>query len=134
MRSLKSRGGLTSGSGMRETVRCVWVHTMSECANISMALSTLTGTNNMDTDHAELGPSRMRRDWIDFQKIIAYFKQNNPFRFSDNKRLISLSYGVIATEKECVTSDCAEEIGLKIQESWDGKQFTGIGYNGYALC
>ena len=27
-----------------------------------------------------------------------------------------------------MTRDCAEEIGLKIQESWDGRQFTGIGY------
>lgn len=128
MRSLKSRCGLTRGSGMRETVRSVWVHTMGECANIRMVISDLTGTNDVDPEHVDVGPSRMRRDWVDFQKLVSYLQQNSPFRFADSERLISLSSGVVATDKDCVTSDCAEEIGLKIQESWDGKQFTGITY------
>ena len=52
MKSLKSRGGLTRGKGMTDSVRHQWVHTMHRCASVHNAMTILTdlGTkpvNNM---------------------------------------------------------------------------------------
>ena len=41
MRSIKGRGGLTRGRGIHETVRTVWVNTMTECAQVHVAMSRL---------------------------------------------------------------------------------------------
>jgi hypothetical protein len=105
MRSLKSRGGLTRGSGMTETVRTVYVHTMTESANVSLALSQFSGLHDNVSDHAENGASRRKRDWSDLQKLLKLFQLNSPFRISDGDRLVSLSSGVVAVSGDCVTSD-----------------------------
>jgi hypothetical protein len=57
---------------------------------------------------------------------VEYFERNSPFCFYDNIRLVSLSSGVIAVERDCVTSDRSETVGSLIQDSWDGKCFTDI--------
>ena len=42
MRSLKSRGGMTRGGGVNESVR-MWINSMHRCAGIHNAMSNLTG-------------------------------------------------------------------------------------------
>ena len=95
----------------------------------SLALSKFTGLHDNVSDHAENGSSRKKRDWCDLQKLLKFFRFNSPLRFSDRDRLVSLSSGVVAVSGDCVTSDCAEEIGSAIQESWNGKRFTEITYH-----
>ena len=121
MRSIKGRGGLTRGRGMHETVRTVWVNTMTECAQMHVAMSRLTDLCRSEVDHVEVSASRIRRDVSDLHKVITYLCQNSPFRFSDEDKLISLSSGVVADET--VNCDNADEIGFEIQSRWDNKKF-----------
>ena len=46
IRSLKSRGGLTRGRGMTESVRQQWVYSMHACAAIHDAMTSLTGKHH----------------------------------------------------------------------------------------
>ena len=43
MRPLKSRGGLTTGRGVTESVRLLWVRSMHRCADIHNGIFNLTG-------------------------------------------------------------------------------------------
>jgi hypothetical protein len=54
MKSVKSRGGLTRGCGMDEGVRSVWVCSMHECANMHIAMSSMTGSNPTNPDHVDV--------------------------------------------------------------------------------
>ena len=46
MRVLKSRGGLTRGSGFRESVRILWIYSMHATASYHNAFSYLTQTQH----------------------------------------------------------------------------------------
>ena len=50
MRSLKSRGGLTTGRGMTTSLRQQWVYSMHACAAIHDAMTSLTGKHHI-TSH-----------------------------------------------------------------------------------
>ena len=43
MRSLKTNGGLTRGSGMGENERLVWLLSMPACAHVNIAMQLVTG-------------------------------------------------------------------------------------------
>ena len=59
MRSLKSVGGLTRGTGLKERKRLVWLLGMPACAAINVAMQSLTGvsmsTNEQHQKHKETG-------------------------------------------------------------------------------
>ena len=58
MRSLKSRGGLTRGRGMSESVRTLWVKSMHMCGDIHQKMSLLTGHLHTTSDqHEDLSSS-----------------------------------------------------------------------------
>ena len=119
MRSLKSRGGLTRGRGMTESVRHQWVHSMHRCASVHSAMTTLTDlSTNTSDQHAELGVSRCKRDAQDIEKLISWFDDHDPFDCSSND-LRSLSTGLSATDDDGISCDRAEEIGLEIQKTLD---------------
>lgn len=126
MKSAKGRGGLTRGRGMHDTVRHTWTSTMSECAGIHLAMITATGLLNDASDHAEVGEARMKRDCHDLIKVKEYLLANNPFRFFDVVRLVSLYSGVVAGPDDNVTCDIADEIGFQIQEKWNDLKFSEI--------
>ena len=70
MRGLKSRGGLTRGRGVSESVRLLWVKTMHRCASVHNAMSNLTEVLHKTSEqHTELGQSRIKRDNDDLMKI-----------------------------------------------------------------
>ena len=59
MRSLKTRGGITRGGGMSDSVRVVWIGSMYRCAGIHEAITTLTNVKrNTSEQHVELTMSR----------------------------------------------------------------------------
>ena len=70
MRSLKSQGGITRGSGFEESVRVVWVLTMHHCASVHLVMSSLTGLQAVNQQHVDIGISRATRDCGDLQKIV----------------------------------------------------------------
>ena len=45
MRSLKTSGGLTRGSGMSELQRAIWVMSRPACAQVNMTMQHLTGVH-----------------------------------------------------------------------------------------
>jgi hypothetical protein len=126
MKSVKSRGGLTHGRGVHDTVRCVWLKTMSEIARINSAISTLAGLHHVNNECVELGGARMVRDKADMQKVREYVTANSPFRFVDASRLISLSTGVSAGPEDGVTCDVADEIGYNLQQSWNNVDYGSV--------
>ena len=65
IKSVKGRGGLTHGRGMHSSVRYAWTNTISHCASIHLAMSTVTGLNDCDHEHVEVSNARMKRDQAD---------------------------------------------------------------------
>jgi hypothetical protein len=126
MRSVKSRGGLTHGRGVHETVRSVWLKTMSEVARINSAMSHLISLNQVSNESVELGETRMVRDNADVNKVMEYLTTNSPFRFVDSSRLVSLSTGVTAGPEDGVTCDVADEVGMHLQRLWDDGNYGSI--------
>jgi len=115
MKALKSRGGLTHGCGMTESVRTTWVKTMHLCAAVHGTLNCLTNLEQSisDVKHSELEKSRISRDCKDLSAVIRWFTSNNPFDCSDT-RLLCLSSGVVADDMDGVNCDTAESVGEKI--------------------
>ena len=59
MHSIKSRGGLTRGRGITETVRLLCVYSMHTCAEVQKAMTDITGLVHRTSDqHVELGNTR----------------------------------------------------------------------------
>lgn len=50
MKAVKSRGGLTHGRGLTDSVRLLCVCSMHKCVSIHAALATLTGTDCISSD------------------------------------------------------------------------------------
>ena len=116
MRSIKSRGGLTSGRGLTESVCLQWVYSMHKCAAIHRSTTTLTGLNHDTSEqHVDLETFRSNYDFHDLNNIQQWLDQHEPFDLTE-KRLRSLSSGLIAADDDCINCDKAEEIGARIQE------------------
>ena len=49
MRAVKSRGGLTRGRGVTDSVRMTWIHSMHQCAEVRNAMTHLTDLHNTCT-------------------------------------------------------------------------------------
>ena len=116
MRSLKSRGGITRGRGITESVLILWVSSMHRCAGIHNAMGNLTGQRHRTSEqHIDLGASRIKRDNSDLKKLIAWFDTHEPFDPSQ-PLLRSLASGVTATDGDGINCDDAENAGFLIQE------------------
>jgi hypothetical protein len=120
MRSIKSRGGLTRGRGMTESVRHMWVLSLNYSAAIHEAMTSLSGLTVVSSEqHIEMGVSRRARDFDDSEVFIQWFKKRNPFAYNDSN-LHSLSTGLVSVSgKDEVNCEKAEQLGRKIQVSLD---------------
>ena len=121
MRSLKSRGGISRGRGITESVRQIWVHSMHRSAGVHNAMCNLTGNAHRTSEqHIELGKSRIKRDYSDFQKLKSWFDNRTPFDYNE-PLLKSLSSGLTSVEGDKVNCDDAENVGYNLQETLDKK-------------
>jgi hypothetical protein len=127
MRSIHSRGGLTHGRGFTESVRQTWIDTMHYCATVHGAITSLTNLEHCtsDSQHVELGQPRLARDQKDLSKLLDLFRANSPFQRSD-RRLHSLSTGLLVREDDHVNCDTAEAVGAKIQSGIDRVKFNSV--------
>ena len=127
MRAIKSRGGLTHGPGMTESVRLLWVGSMHKCGTICNAVEQLLNLEQHidNSQHADLGKSRMQRDLADLNKIIYWFKSHNPFTVSDS-RLHSLAIGVVASDSHGINCNSVEKIGFQIMQKMDDVAITDV--------
>ena len=119
MRSIKTRGGLTRGRGMTDTVRHQWVHTAHRTAAVHDAMTNFTGLKSCGSEqHVELGSSRMKRDYADMNKMVRWLDDRNPF-FGEDARLRSLSTGAVAQDGDKVNCDCSEDVGRSLHQRLD---------------
>ena len=118
MQAIKSRGGLTRGSGFSESVRVLWVYSMHAAASYHNALINLSELSKSKALHNELVKSRLQRDFKDLMKIKGWLDMasHDPFDIGSEK-LRSLESGLIAGDD--VNCDEAEMIGSQIQQSLD---------------
>ena len=80
MCSIKSRGRLTRGRGITETVRLQWIYSMHRCAAVHDAMTTATHIKPVSSEqHIDLSTSRCNRDFSDLGKIREWFNVHEPF-------------------------------------------------------
>ena len=111
MRSVKSQGEVTSGRGMNEIQRLLWLLSMPACAQVNVAIQTLTGVRYESSEqHKELGKARQTRDMRDTFKFLAMLKQWTPF--AADPAPTGLVSGITANKD--VNVDNAEQVGKNI--------------------
>jgi len=119
MRSLKTTGGLTRGSGMTETQRIVWALSRPVCGEVNNAMQRLTSVGYTTSEqHKDLSMARKKRDANDVNKLLTFIEDKSPFGNAETLR--NIVNGVIATDN--VNVDRAEDIGSKILGDMEGKQ------------
>ena len=98
MRSLKTSGGLTQGSGVTEQERLIWLLSMPACAKTNAAMQELTGVKyNSSEQNKDITIARQKRDLND--KITALktlADGKNPF--AQEPTLKNNTTGVIADD------------------------------------
>ena len=74
MCDIKYRCGLMHGCGMSDSMQLMWICSMHKSTSIHLALISLAHVNHMPdtTQHADMGPSREKRDWDDLSKIVEF--------------------------------------------------------------
>ena len=118
MRSLKTRGGLTHGRGMTDSIRLQWVYAMPHLVAVHNAMTGLTGKERSGFEHQELGSARRRRDTADLLKLVQWFEDNDPFDI-EVSALRSLSSGLTAENGDGINCDDVASVGHAIQQSLD---------------
>ena len=93
MRSIKSRGGLTRGRGMTETVRLQWIYSMHKCAGIHNAMTAMTNSEHRTS-----------------------VNQHEPFNLNETK-LRSLSSSLTASDGDDINCYNTEEVGRKVLDN-----------------
>ena len=107
MRSIKSRGGLTRGRGVTESVRTMWINTAHRCSHVHEAMTELTGlAHTTSNQHKEMGESRRQHDNRVLAKLIDWFEARNPFD-PNMQGLCSLSSGVTVNDTDNINCDNA---------------------------
>ena len=68
MKSNKSRGGLTRWRGMTDSVRHLWVLSLSHSSIVHQSMMTLSGLDLKSSEqHIDMGESRRKRDYEDYK-------------------------------------------------------------------
>jgi len=95
MRSLKTTGGLTRGSGMTEHQRAVWTMSAPISSSYNYAMQEFNNTVYTTSEqHKEATLSRIQRDRFDLGKLASKLQQNSPF--SEETTLRNIITGINA--------------------------------------
>ena len=125
MRSLKTSGGLTRGSGMSEHQRALWTLSVPVSSSYSEAMQGFTRQSFVTSEqHKEARASRTRRDREDLEKIADKLKTFSPF--SDEVSLRNIITGVNAN-KDVNVHDLFT-IGKEIVATMEGQSLFSISY------
>ena len=124
--AIKVRGGLTTGRGFTEAVRTTWVYSLYRNASLTAAVNDLTKIRcEASESHIDTTASRVSRDYNDVCKLLAWFKDHDPFDITDDS-LRSLSTGLCSSNKDGVNCDEAKTIGEQMQREMNGKIFSEV--------
>lgn len=95
MRSVKTAGGLTTGRGIGERQRALWLLSMPSCAEVNQAMQEVSGVGFYTSEqHKEETKTRQERDQKDVLTIIDVMKDRSPFAGDTNLR--NIETGVVA--------------------------------------
>jgi len=118
MRSLKTSGGLTHGSGMTEFQRVLRCLSRPACAEISEAMQQLTSVMLKTSEqHKDSSVARRKRDAADSQKLLSFIEWRSPF--DADRGLQNVVTGISAGPH--VNVHHAKEIGEAILNKMAGK-------------
>ena len=96
---------------MNEIQRLLWLLSMPACAQVNVAIQTLTGVRYESTkQHKERGKARQTRDMRDTFKLLAMLKQWD--HFAADPALRGLVSGITANKD--VNVDIAKQVGKNI--------------------
>eukprot|EP00745_Piridium_sociabile_P030472 TRINITY_DN50548_c0_g4_i3.p1 TRINITY_DN50548_c0_g4~~TRINITY_DN50548_c0_g4_i3.p1 ORF type:complete len:817 (-),score=203.09 TRINITY_DN50548_c0_g4_i3:38-2488(-) len=127
MRSMKSNGGLTRGTGMGEGERLVWLLCMPACAEMNAAMQSVTDTafttSEQHIQHQDFSKSRQERDHKDINLVLKYLQDRNPFS-DDGVVLKSIASGRTADTN--VNVDQSKRVGDNVLKSMTGKNALDI--------
>jgi len=118
MRSLKTSGGLTRGSGMSEEQRALWVLSSPACSEYNHAMEDFNKRAfTTSAQHKEMSGARMKRDQADLAKMKEKLQSFSPFCADPTLR--NIITGVIA--EDGVNVDDYQTVGRKIIEKMEGQ-------------
>ena len=102
MRTLKSNGGLTRGSGMTDEQRIVWTMPLPVSSLYNLAMQDFTDTTYASSEqHKDIAQSRVKRDSSDLEKLSTKLRPCSPFALDPSLR--NIFTGVVATKDVNVT-------------------------------
>ena len=121
MRSLKSNGGLTRGTGMGEHERLVWLLGLPACAEVNAAMQSATdvsfATSEQHSQHKDVSKARQQRDHNDTTLIVRYLQERNPFSGEPTLRCVASGRAADSS----VNADQARLLGENILHRMIGK-------------
>ena len=80
MRSLKTTGGLTRGTGLSDVQRSIWLLSKPVCSNYSLQMEDNIGIlHSTSEQHKSIGKTRLKRDIEDTGKIMDRLQNVSPF-------------------------------------------------------
>ena len=118
MRSLKTSGGLTRGSGMTEEQRALWIMSAPITAEYNKAMQKLNSLSYTTCEqHKDLSKARLKRDNMDLEKLKTKLTSYSPF--SEDPSLRNIITGVVANPNVNVVE--FESVGRSITEAMIGQ-------------
>lgn len=98
MKNIKVEGGLTHGRHVTESNILRFLAMMVMLLDVTAAIEEFCNvTYETSEQHADLGQTNISRAAADYDKMLNFFKQHNPFPHSD--KLVSITTGIIGNEK-----------------------------------
>ena len=121
MRSLKTTGGFTRGSGISDVQRAIWLLSKPISLEYGTRMEALSNVLYVTSEqHKTATPSRLKCDREKFQKIQEKLKEFSPF--SDDNTLRNIINGVVA-DKNVNVDDCFKIGSALINIKWNIKVF-----------
>ena len=117
MRSLKSTGGLTRGSGMSEEQRALWVLSSPVCSEYNDAMGDFNKrVFSTSVQHKDMSGARKKRDQTDLVKNKEKLESCSPF--SADPTLRNIITGVVA--QDGVNVEDYQKVGRQIIDKMEG--------------
>ncbi|XP_072022088.1 uncharacterized protein [Amphiura filiformis] len=114
MRSVKTSGGLTRGTGMSETQRNVWLMSMPTRADVNDAMQSFTRIKfETSEQHKDSSNARQTKDASDTLELLTDLRNRSPF--SQEPSLRSIANGLTADSN--VNVEQSRIIGQRILDS-----------------
>lgn len=123
MRGFKSRGGLTRGRGITDSVISKWILGTPATHDICISLEEFSGVLFATSEqHKDCGTYRKTRDAADIQKISQWFENHDPFCVTED--IISIATGVVGDDT--ITCYKAVAMGKAAMEKIVGTPFSEV--------